>query len=295
MSELIGEKNIMNAMCNEYNSNYYATIDGACLYVDYFNNRLKLTGFDNLSEDCIKELIDFAKSKQLGKIIVFCESKNNNILEKCGFIQEGIIKGFFKGTDAICFSYFIDIERATSKLMIAEEEILKEALTSNKAYVSKPNFEYCVRTACEKDVPQMVTLFKDVFATYPSPVSNEDYLIEAMKKRVLFKVAEKDGKIIGIASADMAYDNLNAEITDCATLPKYRGNGILPKLIIELEAKLIERGFITLYSLSRANNIGINKTLSKLKYEYNGRLINNCNICGGFEDMNVWTKNIRTV
>lgn len=285
----------MNEMCNEYNLNYDTTIAGACLYVDYPNNRLKITGFDNLSEDCIKEIIDFARDKRLGKIIVFCESEKNKILEKCGFIKEGIIKGFFKGTDAICFSYFIDIERTISKLKIVEEEILKESLRSKKAYVSRPNFSYCVRTACEKDVPQMTTLFKDVFATYPSPVSNEKYLIEAMKKSVLFKVAEKDGKIIGIASADMDYDNLNAEITDCATLPKYRGNGILPKLIKELETELIERGFITLYSLSRANNKGINKTLSKLNYEYNGRLINNCNICGGFEDMNVWTKNIRTV
>ncbi len=57
-----------------------------------------------------------------------------------------------------------------------------------------------------------------------------------------------------------------------------------------LEIELNKRNFRVLYSLSRAINPGINKVLSRLKYNYTGRLINNCDICGGYEDMNIWVK-----
>lgn len=63
----------------------------------------------------------------------------------------------------------------------------------------------------------MVKLFSTVFSTYPSPVYDEEFLKETMNEKVLYKVAVYDGKIIGIASADMDKENLNAEITDCAT------------------------------------------------------------------------------
>jgi putative beta-lysine N-acetyltransferase len=90
----------------------------------------------------------------------------------------------------------------------------------------------------------------------------------------------------------MDIENLNAEMTDCATYPEYRGKGILSNIINELELELKNRNFITLYSLSRAINIGINMVLCKHEYKYSGRLLKNCNICGAFEDMNIWTKRI---
>jgi beta-lysine N6-acetyltransferase len=66
----------------------------------------------------------------------------------------------------------------------------------------------------------------------------------------------------------------------------------LQNIIYSLEEDLKEKGFYIAYSLVRAVNPGINKALSKLEYEYGGRLINNCHICGGFEDMNVWVKKL---
>jgi beta-lysine N6-acetyltransferase len=49
----------------------------------------------------------------------------------------------------------------------------------------------------------MINLFKEVFKTYPSPVFSEEYLEDVMSKRVLFKAAVLDDKIVSIASADM--------------------------------------------------------------------------------------------
>jgi beta-lysine N6-acetyltransferase len=67
----------------------------------------------------------------------------------------------------------------------------------------------------------------------------------------------------------------------------------LSSLIFSLENELKQEGFYTLYSLSRAVNVGINMVLSKHGYNYTGRLIDNCNISRGYEDMNIWVKEIK--
>ena len=51
-------------------------------------------------------------------------------------------------------------------------------------------------------------------------------------------------------------------------------------IIYSLELDLKKKGFITLYSLSRAINPGVNVVLSKHNYKFTDRLVNNCNICG---------------
>jgi hypothetical protein len=68
------------------------------------------------------------------------------------------------------------------------------------------------------------------------------------------------------------------------------GKGVLSQLIYHLEQELADKGFITLFSLSRALSSGINIALSKHGYDYTGRLVNNCNIMGRFEDMNIRVK-----
>ncbi len=59
-----------------------------------------------------------------------------------------------------------------------------------------------------------------------------------------------------------------------------------------MEMKLEQEGIRTLYTIARAVSPGMNITFSKLGYIYNGCLINNTQICGSLESMNVWSKNI---
>ena len=103
---------------------------------------------------------------------------------------------------------------------------------------------------------------------------DREFLEKTMSEHVLYKVAVKDGEIIGIASADMDEENLNAEITDCATYLSYRGLGVLSNIVDELERELKKRGFICLYSLSRAINPSINHVLKRHSYEYGGMRTN---------------------
>lgn len=286
-------KLVKNFQANIEND-YYTTIDDTKIYIDNISKRVKILNSSNISVQSLKKIICFSSSKQMGKIICNSDIANSELLIQAGFCVEGKIEGFFKGKDALCMSYFIDSKRKVSSDSAQKDMLIDKSLNIQNTYRKSINntTSYSIRTATPKDTDQIIELFSTVFSTYPSPVYEEDFLKETMNGKVLYKVAVLEGKIIGIASADMDTDNLNAEITDCATYPEHRGKGILSNIIYQLEEELKNMNFITLYSLSRAINPGINMVLSKHNYKYTGRLINNCNICGAFEDMNIWTKNI---
>ncbi|MBA4320075.1 MAG: putative beta-lysine N-acetyltransferase [Flavobacterium sp.] len=272
--------------------NHYIDINGTKVYADYINSRLKILDYNSVSQDTVMSIIDFAQKQSFGKIIYNSRIKLLCPFINCGFKVEGTINGFFEGEDAYCISYFIDKKRENTNFKELEDTILYKCVVEKKKTSVLKKTTYLIRKAEISDIGQIIDLFKAVFQTYPSPVYSHEYLEHVMDKQILFKVAVDDGKIISIASADMDKLNLNAEITDCATYPEYRGKGILTNLICSLEKGLKDRSFITLYSLSRAINPGINMALSKLDYKYCGRLINNCHICGNFEDMNIWVKKL---
>lgn len=282
----------MNAV--PFKNNYYLKYKNVDLYVDYANGRLKILDYPGIAESIIKETITFAEQEGLGKIITNCRIRLLKPFRDAGFIVEGLINGFFKGEDAYCISYFIDKSRSVSVRKEEEDTILYKSVNEKSKFTPGLDSSYAIRDASVSDIPQMVKLFSEVFKTYPSPVFSAEYLKKVMSDKVLFKVATtNDDRIISVASADMDIINLNAEMTDCATYPEYRGSGLLSNLIHSLEYDLKSKGFYTLYSLSRAINPGINISLSKLDYRYCGRLINNCHICGSFEDMNIWVKRLK--
>lgn len=280
---------------NQTNYNFkttYTVINENKLYVDHINSRVKIIELNNVSVDSITKIINFSIEEKLGKIIYNCNYKYLKTLLEVGFQIEGIIDGYFKGTDGFCMSYFIDENRRILTDNLLKNSFLKQNLSTVPTDGYNPNCSYIIRTATEGDVKEMTKLFSKVFTSYPTPVYDEDYLKNTMQEKVLYKIAIDNEKIISIASADMDMDNLNAEITDCATNENYRGKGTLSALVHSLELELKGRGLMTLYSLCRSINPGINFVLKKHNYSFRGRLLNNCNICGDFEDMNVWVKSI---
>lgn len=271
---------------------YYERVDNARSFIDYINNRLKILEYDSITPGTIMNILDFARKNELGKVISNCRIKNLEPFRNCQFKVEGLINGFFSGEDAYCVSYFVDKDREISRLLESEDAILEKSVSDCVKPASSALEKYTIRSAEESDIPGMIKIFSSVFTTYPSPVFDQDYLKKVLNEQTLFKVAVENGSIISIASAEQDKNNLNAEITDCATYPSYRGKGILTALIEVLEQELAYQGYKTLYSLARAINPGINRSLSNLNYQYRGRLLNNCHICGNFEDMNVWVKSL---
>lgn len=275
------------------NSNYFTKIGLVKVYVDYVNSSLKIVNFNSISTQTLRRIIYFASKQHLGKVICNCGIEYFENFVMAGFTLEGKIDSYFKGKDAFCMSYFISKNRKLSKSCAKEEFYLKQCSEKNDTFLFDGHSKYCIRDAKESDIKGIIELFYNVFSMYPSPMYDEECIKQTMKEKILYKVALDKDRIISVASADMDSNNLNAEITNCATYPQYRGKGILSNIIYSLESELKKREFITLYSISRATNPGINYAFSKNGYKYRGRLINNCNICGAFEDMNIWTKRIK--
>ncbi|MVX66078.1 putative beta-lysine N-acetyltransferase [Clostridium chromiireducens] len=275
------------------NNSYYAKIDRTKILVDLPSKRVKIVDFNGISIQNLKRIIHFASKQHLSKIICNCSIESFETFINAGFNLEGKIDGYFKGNDAFCMSYFISCTRKVCSNFPKKDSLVKECLSMKNTYIHRNNsMEYLIRNATKNDIKEMVDLLSTVFLTYPSPIYDEEYLTQTMNEKVLYKVAVHDGKIVSIASADMDEKNLNAEITNCATYPTFRCKGILSNIIHSLEYDLKIKGFLTLYSLSRSINPSINFALSKHNYNFAGRLVNNCNICGAFEDMNLWVKNI---
>jgi putative beta-lysine N-acetyltransferase len=276
---------------NKEKTNFNKKFGSLDVYIDYTNNRLKISDNNKLDLKDIEEVIDYSKKNKFTKILVNSKLVNIKGYIGCGFLMEGFIKGFFKGEDACCLSYFLNKDRNFSLNKEKEDEIIRKCFENTNKIKSNKNLKGLeIRTLLEDDILQMINLFKKVFKTYPTPVFDKNYLLSVIDKKILFKGIFENNILISMASADLDNDNLNCEITDCATNENYRGRGFLGILIDSLEEEVKERGYKCLYSLSRAINYGINSSLSKKGYYYCGRLVNNCDICGGFEDMNIWVK-----
>ena len=127
-----------------------------------------------------------------------------------------------------------------------------------------------------------------MFASYPFPIHDPDYLIETMRSHVCYFVAEKDGKIAAASSGEMDQENRNAEMTDFATLPDHLGNGLAVHLLKFMEPEMRKRNIATLYTIARAISPGMNITFAKCGYTFGGTLINNTQISGSIESMNLW-------
>ena len=84
----------------------------------------------------------------------------------------------------------------------------------------------------------------------------------------------------------------NVEMTDFATLPEALGHGLALSLLETMESAMCRRNMHTAHTIARARSPGMNITFSKAGYTFAGTLINNTNISGGIESMNVWYKRL---
>ncbi len=136
----------------------------------------------------------------------------------------------------------------------------------------------------------MAELYREVFASYPFPIHNPEYLIETMASHFFYYGLWDQDKLVALASAETDLRGQNAEMTDFATLPAYRSKGLASYLLAQLEDASAERGIRTAYTIARAYSYGMNITFSKQGYTYSGTLTHNTQISGELESMNVWYK-----
>lgn len=148
------------------------------------------------------------------------------------------------------------------------------------------------RVCSPEDVDTMAQLYGCVFPSYPFPIHDPAYLAQIMASHVRFVTAESDGRMVALASTEMDAENKAVEMTDFATLHEWRGQRLARRLLIYMEQLMRAEEMITAFTIARAVSPGMNITFARLGYEYGGRLVNNTNIGGAIESMNVWHKRL---
>jgi len=221
--------------------------------------------------------------------------------ESAGFITEASVPGFFAGADdGLFLGLFLDPDRAESKQAKEIENILSMAQQNRSPATGKPSEEqgYDLPEDSElfqcspDDTQEMALLYGTVFPSYPFPIQDAEYLQKVMNEDTVFFGIRQQGKLVALTSAEQYPTHRNAEMTDFATLPEARGQGLARILLQRAENHIRQQGIRTAYTIARAISPGMNITFAKGGYSFGGTLINNTQISGQIESMNIWYKSL---
>ncbi|MDD3716723.1 MAG: putative beta-lysine N-acetyltransferase [Candidatus Marinimicrobia bacterium] len=259
-----------------------------------FNDRIYLM---NAAEKCIEDLpvrlITLANKNAYGKIFARLPESRTPPFINAGFQIEAEIQNFYRDREKGLFlAYFNNVSRKHEKDIKHYLENIHLALKKRNRPVKPLNPHFLLRQCREKDLPRMAEIYRKVFPSYPFPIHETPYLEKTMRKNVDYYGIETRGKLIALASAEKDIEAGHAEMTDFATLPERRGYGLAAHLLRYMEGRLPAQGIRCVFTIARAASAGMNITFSKNRYQFAGRLINNTNISGRIESMNIWYKHL---
>jgi beta-lysine N6-acetyltransferase len=274
-------------------------IDGkghhARVFFDYYSKRLKVLDYEATDyRAMIHRLNWLARANDFDKIFFKAKREDWQKFLAFGYVLEGILRYYFKGEDAYVLSKFTSADRINSPHLIEEGQLIENLMAKPRAYEPPPlpnGYDLVVGTP--EHIPKLVSLYRRVFETYPSPLTHPDYILQTMERNVVYRIITNErGDVVSAASAEIDEKHANAELTDCATKNTQRGKGLMFHILRKLEDDLRDRGIMTAYTLARAKSVGMNSVFYRLGYEFSGRLVNNCDIYGHFEDMNIWVRRL---
>jgi len=210
-----------------------------------------------------------------------------------GYLTEAIIPNFYSKKEA---AFFVAKYMDSDRLMNLEKGSLGslgELLKTSKKREELPKIPaFKVGFLGNEDVEQITDVYKKVFKTYPFPIHKPGYILKTMKENVRYFGVKKKEKLVAISSAEIDFEGKNAEMTDFATLPDFRGLKLGQYLLARMEKEMKTLEIATLYTIARLQSIPMNKVFLKYQYQYGGTLVRNTNISGNIESMNVYYKYI---
>ncbi|TNF37051.1 MAG: putative beta-lysine N-acetyltransferase [Deltaproteobacteria bacterium] len=226
-----------------------------------------------------------------GRVVVLAPDPLVAGLEATGYTCEAVMPGFYNGQeDCAVLGLALDAQREAlgDEAAVARVEQILEAKRGTLGAV----VEVDTRRAEVSDAESIAALIAETFSQYPTPSGDPDYIARAIESGVPFRTVEADGRVVACASADLVRDARTAELTDCATLPSFRGHGFMRAILADLMGDLEQMGYPTAFTLARAVEPGINVAFQRLGFELRGRMVRSCRIGGGLEDMNVWSRRL---
>jgi putative beta-lysine N-acetyltransferase len=211
-----------------------------------------------------------------------------------GWRMEAYVPGFFGGSeDGFFLCTYFDAERNDYSHELELLRRLSGQLAELGPGEPRPLPSGMSVAPCRKeDVETMAGLYRTVFARYPFPIHDPGYLRETMESHIDYFGVWAGERLVGLSSAERDDEALNAEMTDFAVDPDYRGLGLALTLLREMELRLADSDIRTLFTIARLHSAGMNSTFIRAGYRYSGTLFNNTYISGGLESMNVYYRSL---
>ncbi|SES21316.1 putative beta-lysine N-acetyltransferase [Salipaludibacillus aurantiacus] len=273
------------------------TLFGKAILFEPVSQRLKVYDLPdrNLLDLFIKKLKKLAFEKGCDKLIFYVRRHEQPLINPYATRYEGKIAGFFNGEDAHIYALFLHSGQYNTRLTQEEKNVfrlVKHKQGKGPSHCFKLPSGFFMRWAVPEDINQMVTLYKTVFKSYPTPMNDPAFIRKMMDDGVYFLVVEHDRRIVSACSAELLPEFKAAELSDCATYRKHRKKQLLSYQVAHLLPRVKDLGVRTIFSYSRSVSSGMNLVNAKHGFHFGGRMLRNSNICGRLENMNIWYKNL---
>ncbi len=259
------------------------------------NDRVYLMKLDRADlPNIIDHIHELAMRRGYSKIFAKVPAYAEAHFKEGGYRLEAAIPNFFNGReDGLFMACYYEPERMIDsdckRVQTVIEKAQEEAAPPQQKEIRQG---LACRLATPLDCLQMSELYRQVFESYPFPINDPEYLRQTMAENVIYAGIWQDEKLLAMSSAEVDKKMANAEMTDFATHPDYRGRGFANVLLQMLEDLVAETGIKTCYTIARATSFGMNITFAKNSYTFAGTLINNTQISGSLESMNIWHKQV---
>jgi len=270
-------------------------IKGSVIQHGPHNNRIYLMGLNtDDTRGLIATLDDMAVKNGYGKIFAKIPAPEWNAFKSADYIKEAVVPGFFTGKiDGFFISKYFSARRQKAQNIEKSFRLVKQAGEGSASNIHRTGRATREVVSCKpSDAAEMSMIYQQVFKSYPFPIQKPTYLKRMMKEGVLYFCIRIEGRIAAIAAAEINLDSKNAEMTDFATLPKWRGMGFAGMLLSHMEKKARELAIKTAYTIARATSNGMNFVFQNSGYNCAGLLKNNSQICGSIQSMTVWYKHL---
>jgi putative beta-lysine N-acetyltransferase len=261
----------------------------------HFNNRvyvMRLAAED--IPDIIRYADDLARKEGYTKIFVKVPESSVETFASDGYVTEATVPFFYYGKESAVFmAKYLNPVRREVRDATATANVLSDAFSHmGERPVHHLPDGFSLMHAHAGDAADIAGLYQKVFSTYPFPIADPSFIRESMQNTTRYFIIRKSHLLAAVASCEIDTANRNIEVTDFATGPLFRGRGFASLLLGAIETELKKEGIGLAFTICRAVFGPINTVFASAGYQFGGQLLNNTNICGSIESMNVWYKRV---
>jgi beta-lysine N6-acetyltransferase len=228
-----------------------------------------------------------------GKVFAKVPESAEPMFIRQGYRREAAIPGYYPSGEPVVFlARYPDPDRSRDPRADRCAEILALARAQPVEPAPELPTGFVSRRLAPADLPVLAAVYREVFESYPFPIHDPDYLARTMASHVAYYGVFKGDRLVAAASAERDLETQTAEMTDFATLPDVRNQGLARTLLSRMAADREALGIRLGYTIARALSHGMNITFARTGYAFGGTLVNNTQICGRIESMNVWYRRL---